>query len=417
MPRSSQSPFGAYSRPMRLFFILLIFSATAWAQDPVELLRRHYPAATLGPLNQQAFCWEDSTGATGAYRGEATQRLASVTKLFTTLLALEAYGLEKTWTTTVYRLGTRVHIAGGMDPWFEEEKIFALIQALKDQGVTLITELTFDGAFVFTDTAQSQHTPATFPLVQAALGRYFTANGTFGATAKQRYAAVLAFQKEEGISLPLPTSGIATAKIAPGHTNPLLDVAGVTVQHHTSRPIATILKAMNIMSKNMVANLLWEQARGVKDPATTFTGSYKLHNGSGLPMINGQTRLDNTATCQTILTMLKTLEDKIISLGLEINDVVGVGTDFGSYRDRFLNDLNLKVSIAAKTGTLKHTSALAGWIESEKPVRFVILNHTTATPQARAWQDRFLSTWQNGTSRPRGYIRTSVYPVDGAFFD
>lgn len=402
---------------MRLLFILLIFSATAWAQDSVELLRRHYPAATLGPLNQQAFCWQDSTGASGAYRGEATQRLASVTKLFTTLLALEAYGPEKTWTTTVYRLGTRVHIAGGMDPWFEEEKIFALIQALKDQGVTRITELTFDGAFVFTDTAQSQHTPATFPLVQAALGRYFTASGALTAVANQRRAAVLAFQKEEGIDFTLPTSGIATTKIAPGHTNPLLNAPGVTVQRHTSRTLVTILKAMNIMSKNMVANMLWEQARRVKDPATTIAGSYKFHNGSGLPVISGETRLDNTATCQTILTMLKTLETKIQALGLEINDVVGVGTDFGSYRDRFLNDLNLKESIAAKTGTLKHTSALAGWIESDKPVRFVILNHTTASTQARAWQDRFLSAWQNGTSRPRGYIRSSVYPLDGAFFD
>lgn len=402
---------------MRLFFLLLILSTTAWAQDPVALFRRHYPAATLGPITDQAFCWDDNTGMTGAYRGDATQRLASVTKLFTTQLALEAYSPEKTWTTTIYRLGTRVHIAGGMDPWFEEEKIFALIQALKNEGVTRITELTFDGAFVFTDTAQSQHTPATFPLVQAALGRYFTASGAFTAVANQRRAAVAAFQKEEGINIPLPTSGIATVKIAPAHTNPLLNVAGVTIHRHTSRSLVTILKAMNIMSKNMVANMLWEQARRVKDPATTFTGSFKFHNGSGLPVINGETRLDNTASCQTILAMLRALETKIDKLGLEINDVVGVGTDFGSYRDRFLNDLNLKESIAAKTGTLKHTSALAGWIESDKPVRFVILNHTTASTQARAWQDRFLSTWQNGTSRPRGYIRSSVYPVDEAFFD
>jgi D-alanyl-D-alanine carboxypeptidase/D-alanyl-D-alanine-endopeptidase (penicillin-binding protein 4) len=407
---------------MRLLFIFLIFSATAWAQDPVALFRAHYPMQKLGPISEQAFCWQDSTGASGAYRGDSPQRLASVTKLFTTLLALEAFGADKTWTTTVYTLGTRVHIAGGMDPWFEEEKIFALIGALKEQGITGITELTFDGAFVFTDTAQTQHTPATFPLVQAALARYFTPSGALTATAKLRRDAVLAFQKEEGISVALPGTGIATVKIAPAHSNPLLNVAGVKIQTHTSRPISTILKAMNIMSKNMVANLLWEQARRVKDPTTTFAAlgiaakDYKFYTGSGLPVL-APSRVDNTATCNAILTMLNKLEEKILALNLEINDIVGVGTDFGSYRDRFLNDLNLKESIAAKTGTLKHSSAIAGWIESAQPTRFVLLNHTTATTEARAWQDRFLSRWQTNVARPRGYIRTSAYPVDAAFFN
>jgi D-alanyl-D-alanine carboxypeptidase/D-alanyl-D-alanine-endopeptidase (penicillin-binding protein 4) len=407
---------------MRLLLLLLLVSANVWSQDPIALFRSHYPAQVLGPLVEQAFCWNDATGASGAYRGDSPQRLASVTKLFTTLLALEAFGTEKTWTTTVYTLGSRVHIAGGMDPWFEEEKIFALIGALKEQGITRITELTFDGAFVFTDTAQTQHTPATFALVQAALSRYFTASGALTATAKLRRDAILAFQKEEGISIALPATGIATVKIAPVQANPLLNLAGVKVQTHTSRPLPTILKAMNIMSKNMVANLLWEQARRVKDPATTFAAlgiaakDYKFHSGSGLPVLT-PSRVDNTATCNAILTMLKKLEEKILASNLEINDVVGVGTDFGSYRDRFLNDLNLKEAIAAKTGTLKHSSALAGWIESPNPTRFVILNHTTASSEARAWQDRFLSRWQSSVARPRGYVRTSVYPVDSAFFN
>jgi D-alanyl-D-alanine carboxypeptidase/D-alanyl-D-alanine-endopeptidase (penicillin-binding protein 4) len=407
---------------MKWFLLSFIFSLNVWAQDPVALFRSHFPAQQLGPLNQQAFCWESANGA-GNYRGTSPQRLASVTKLFTTALALESFGPEKTWTTTVYRLGTKVHIAGGMDPWFEEEKIFSLIQALKDLGVTQISELTFDGAFVFTDTSQSQHTPATFTLTQAALARYFSASGNFAAYATGRRAAAAAFQNEEGVSAPLPTKGIATAKITPAHSNPLANLPGVTVHRHTSKPLVTILKAMNIMSKNMVAHMLWENSRRMKNPADVFSkmgiapSEYNFISGSGLPLINGQNRTDNVATCAAVLKLLTALESQLNKLGLEINQVVGVGTDFGSYRDRFLNDLALKEAVAAKTGTLRHSSALAGWIEAEVPVRFAILNHTTATTNARSWQDRFLSRWMNGQSRPRGYIRESVYPVDTNFFN
>src|SRR5690606_29618815 len=145
---------------------------------------------------------------------------------------------------------------------------------------------------------------------------------------------------------------------------------------------------------------------------------FAFYSGSGLPVISGQNRSDNLATCHAVMKMLNGLEKKIAALNLSIEELVGVGTDLGSYKDRFLNDLTLKEAVAAKTGTLKHSSALAGWIAGEPAsVRFVILNHTTNTVPSRNWQDRFLSLWMKNITASRGYVRESIYPLDGAFFN
>ena len=400
----------------------LLFASIAWA-GPVELFKQQFATRTLGPLAEQAFCWENAAGEKGDYRGDKPQRLASVTKLFTTLLTLESLSADKTWTTTVWINGTRIHIAGSVDPWFEEEKILSLIQALKEKGITKISELTFDGAFVFTDTAQTRHTPASFALTKDALARYFTPTGALGAYAKERIKAAQEFQKEEGLALTLPSSGIATVKIAPVDKNPLMNLPGSTIHTHTSRPLHAILKAMNVMSKNMVANLLFEQSKRIKVPATVFTQygiaatEYVFHSGSGLPVFQGETRLDNTATCRSILTLLRGLEKRAQALNLDLESIIGVGTDLGSYKERFLNDQSLKEAIMAKTGTLKNSSSLAGWVSAASPTRFVILNHTANTMAARDWQDAFLAKWFNGGAQSRGYIRENIYPLEGAFFN
>ncbi|MBY0516540.1 MAG: D-alanyl-D-alanine carboxypeptidase [Bacteriovoracaceae bacterium] len=402
-----------------LFTLLLSFKA--WS-GPVELFKSQFPSS-LGPITNQAFCWENNQGEAGGYRNEAKQRLASLTKLFTTLSSLESLGPEKTWTTTVWINNDRVHIAGDFDPWFEEEKIFSLIENLKALGLTKIKELTFDSRFVFTDMPQGQHTPVSSTLVSNALIHYFNPTGKFGAIAKERLLSVKKFQEEEGINYSLPAAGIPTSNVKFVNVNPLMNLAGSSLHTHQSKPLVTILKAMNMMSKNMVANVLWEESKKVTDPLKVFAKygilptEITLNNGSGLPVISGQTRLDNLASCQSILKLLRALEIKASNLKLNIDEFVAVGTDLGSLKERFLNDLPLKESIAAKTGTLKNSSTLAGWIESAKPLRFVILNHVTETLKARDWQDQFLSKWISQTARPRNYSSEMIYPVDSNFFN
>lgn len=407
---------------MKWLLGLILSTANAWA-DPVALFKQNFPARSLGPLAEQAFCYEDDNGVKGDYRGQHLQRLASVTKLFTTLIALENISIDKTWTTEFWLKGDRLHIKGGLDPWFEEEKIFGLIADLQKLGVKKISQLSFDSQFVFTDTALSRHTLPSSAMTLEALKRYFNASGKLSPVALQRLKAVKDFQKEEHLSIPLPTSGIVTPLLTHSAQNPLQGQVGVKVLKHQSKPLPVILKAMNAMSKNMVSHLLFEQAgkvRALKDVLLKYKiqpAEYKFHNGSGLPVIQGESRVDNLATCFAILKLLSALEKRALELQVPLDELIAVGSDLGSFKDRFLTDLPLKDAVMAKTGTLKHSSSLAGWIEAPTPVKFAILNHTSATMPARNWQDSFLSRWMNGQALSRGYVRVNIYPVEGPFFN
>ncbi len=407
---------------MKWLLGLILATANAWA-DPVALFKQNFPARTLGPLTEQAFCYEDENGLKGDYRGQQMQRLASVTKLFTTLMALENISIDKSWTTEFWLKGDRLHIKGSLDPWFEEEKIFGLIADLQKLGIKKLSQVSFDSQFVFTDTALSRHTLPSSTMTLEALKRYFNPSGKLTSVAIQRLKAVKEFQQEESLSLPLPTTGMITTQIVFSSQNPLQGQTGVRVFKHQSVKLPVILKAMNAMSKNMVSHLIFDQAnkvRSLKDVLLKYKiqpTEYKFYNGSGLPVIQGESRVDNLSSCFAILKLLKALEKRASELSISLDEVVAVGSDLGSFKERFLLDLPLKDSVMAKTGTLKHSSSLAGWIEAAVPVKFAILNHTSATLTARSWQDGFLSKWMNGQALSRGYVRLNIYPLEGPFFN
>lgn len=412
---------------MKFTLLLVAFLSVgkSWAQSSSDIFARNHPAA-VGALSQQAFCSQTPDGTISAHRGQALQRIASVTKLFSTLVALDAFSAEQKWTTRFTLAGTRLHISGSGDPWFEEEKVFALIDSLQKMGVTRLDEVTFDQFVHFNDLGQGSYTPLTITEIQAAFRRYFTSSGAFGEQARSYRSMAQNFMNEQGASFPLPTRGIPTVSVRHSSTNPLLNTPGARVFSHTSRPLKDILKAMNIYSKNKVAQNVWVTASLVKPNLETLrkygiaANEINIYNGSGLAVVSGANRRDNTSTCLAILKVLTGLEEVARIRGIDLEEVIGVGTDVGSYKDRFLNDLGVKQSVMAKTGTLRNTSSLAGWIEGDITYRFAILHHTENASGARAAQDQFLSLWMrsdNGPALPRVYRHIPMYALDRDFLD
>jgi D-alanyl-D-alanine carboxypeptidase/D-alanyl-D-alanine-endopeptidase (penicillin-binding protein 4) len=412
---------------MKFCFLLTAFlgAGNVWAQMASDVFVRNHPAA-VGGISDQAFCSQGPDGEVSAHRPRAHQRIASVTKLLSTLVALDALSPEQRWTTRFTLAGTRLHIAGSGDPWFEEEKVFALIDALQKMGVTRLDEVTFDQFVLFDDEGQQSHQPITIAGVQAAFRRYFTATGAFGEQTRTFRTMAANFMREQGADFPLPTRGIPTGTVRYSASNPLISAGGARTFTHTSRPLKDILKAMNIYSKNKVAQNVWVTASLVRPNLETLrkygvtADEVRLHNGSGLPVLTSNGRLDNTATCLAVLKVLAGLEEVARWRGIELEEVVGVGTDVGSYKDRFLNDLTVKESVIAKTGSLRNTSSLAGWIEGDVPYRFAILHHTSNATAARTAQDRFLSLWmrgENGPARARPYRPLPMYALERDFLD
>ncbi len=414
---------------MKTLLALLFVCAHALAQDPAALFRRHFPAGSIGALSDQAFCAEDDRGSTWSYRPQAIQRIASVSKLFTTLAALDAWPADQRWGTRFTLAGTRLHISGSGDPWFEEEKVLGLIDALQKLGVTRLDEVTYDQWFLFTDAQPMSHATLTIAEVGAALSRYFTPSGGFGPGPRGALALARSTMAEHGVTHPLPVRGIPTVRVRHSATNPLANVPGAQILRHESRPLKDILKAMNVYSKNKVAQNVWAGATRNRAHAEVFTRhgipatEVVMRNGSGLAIMAGTAgRLENTATCRAVLRMLAALELIVRERGLTLEEVVGVGTDPGSYKERFLNDGAVKAAVIAKTGTLRNTSSLAGWIEGAAPFRFAILNQPTVAggaANARVFQDRLLSLWMReaGPALARAYTPLSVYPLEGDFLN
>lgn len=100
-----------------------------------------------------------------------------------------------------------------------------------------------------------------------------------------------------------------------------------------------------------------------------------------------------------------------------LSDIVAVngGEDLGSFRDRFKDYPETHEAVISKTGTLMHSSTLAGVLLINGKVPFAILNHTTSTSNAKKFQDSFVSRffYHLGEATPMDYSKISIFPWDG----
>src|SRR5690606_33070150 len=128
---------------------------------------------------------------------------------------------------------------------------------------------------------------------------------------------------------------------------------------HRSRPLRSILKAMNVMSKNHVSQNLFRELNRI-EPFATFmarqgfpTTAWRIRNGSGLPVM-GESRLDNQATCEAVIQVISKLGPSLARHSLKVSDILAVnGGDLGTMRERFEEQPETHHAVFSKTGSLK----------------------------------------------------------------
>ena len=400
---------------MRVFVLaFFLFINQACSADFEGTLRDH----KVAPLKEQAYCFQSGETITG-FQVDRPQRIASLTKIFTTLYASETQDLHRTFKTTLTIEGKRLHIAGSNDPYFEEENMLLLMQALNERGYKSFDEVTFDKDFFFYDLPLSTFLKITPAETRSRLAFFLNLrNQSF---LQNLWSDVLKFAEEEGVTLTnLTPPRISAKKVTLVGKNPL---KGTTLVH-TSKPLHSILKSMNVMSKNHVAQNIYLESEKIIGAKAFLTAQnlnqMEIRNGSGLPMESGGDRFDNTASCRSILQLLSLLEQSLKKHNLRLLDVMAIngGQDLGSFRNRFKKQPETHQAVISKTGTIKNASSLAGYLSSDELHPFAILNHTSLVLYAREFQDEFVAQLFGdlGAAKPLEYTKLSTFPWSGEDF-
>lgn len=317
------------------------------------------------------------------HRGTIPQSAASLTKIATSLAALETYGSDYQFQTRVKHTGVieggvlrgNLIIEGGGDPFFVWEEAIALSNRLNELGIATVRgDLIITGDF-FMNYQQNLQTSAQL-LAQGLNSQLWSKQ------AENQYKT-----------------------LPPGTPRPQVELSGkVQVQakadfpeatllvQHQSLPLTQILQQMNIYSNNKLADLIVAGVGGVEKVETLVTEAtgvspeeVQLINGSGLGVAN---RLSPRAVTQ----MLRVIEEKLKAQGGSLGEILPVtGIEVGTVRDRAIAP-----GIPVKTGSLSNVSALAGVMDTQRHGRiyFAMINRNGNLDTFRQQQDQLLQNLQ-----------------------
>lgn len=404
-----------------IVFVLFSFGAQAESQQLTSDFQSLLKARKISPAGEQTYCYLKD-GVVLGKDPKRLQRIASITKVFTTYFASELLDLHQRYETRIFISGDHLHIQGGRDPYWEEEKFLLLLQSLNQLGYRSFSKVTFDSNFLFTDLAFGSHADITASHTRDRLRFLLGSKGQ--AQLRTLWQGIRNFAAEEGINLDAQAPQFIATKIEVSDVSPLMKENG-KIFIHRSLPLHRIIKSMNVMSKNHVAQNIFREAsekmsfQEFMNTRGFSSSDFRIYNGSGLAVVNPK-RVDNQATCELVVLMSRSLEAGLDKHGLTLTDLMAVsgGKDLGSLRNRFTAHPFTQEAVLAKTGTLRHTSSLSGYLLTTDVIPFAILNHTTATAEARRFQDDFVARMFHHIEEPIpvSYEKISIFPWDGEPF-
>jgi D-alanyl-D-alanine carboxypeptidase/D-alanyl-D-alanine-endopeptidase (penicillin-binding protein 4) len=320
----------------------------------------------------QSYCYNDDSGNQEGVNLDMRIRLASVSKLLTSLWAVDTLSAEFHYDMKLFIKDKNLHIQGSYDPFLGNEKMFYLLSQLNELGYEQFDTITFDKNVLVNPDAQyeSDEYPTMNAVTNARfLKMYFNTN-TWSADAKSEYANYFTMAKKGKFRKEV---NFTVSNVKYVDVNPYLNDSTAKVLTLTSPPLYKYLKEMNIRSNNYVAETVFRQLGGVAKFQAFLSENFNLNNdvvrfytGSGLPSTVGGVRNDNYATCSVMLKLIEALKKTLEKQNKTLEDLMAVpGSDGGTFRNRLFPS-EYKNSFVAKTGTLMHTSTLAGAMNTQK---------------------------------------------------
>ncbi|MBE9029460.1 D-alanyl-D-alanine carboxypeptidase [filamentous cyanobacterium LEGE 11480] len=324
------------------------------------------------------------------HQGQTPLSAASLTKIATSLAALETWGPQHQFATDVLTNGTIQNgvvqgdliIQGSGDPMFVWEEAIALGNALNRLGIKQVTgNLVITGNFVMNfewDPIKSGN------LLKQALN-----SATWQAQIQVQHGKMTA-------GTPKPKVAIA------GNVVRAQPTQGQLLVKRKSLPLWNLVKRLNVYSNNFMSEALSRLMGGppvVIKTAAAAAGvapdQIRLINGSGL----GE---ENRISAQAASAMFAAIQRYASLHQLNIADLFPIsGTDVGTIEDR-----EIPRNAVVKTGSLSVVSALAGVVPTNQRgvISFAIINRGSNLEGLRASQDTLLrklqQAWGAPTKRP-----------------
>ncbi len=343
---------------------------------------------------------------------------ASSIKLATALVALQSFGPEHRFLTSVWAAGpidrTNGTLAGdlvvtGRDPSFHYEHAVMLAKELNELGIRTVNgNLIVAPGFTMNFAWSARHSGEEF------LDTFDAARRSASATRAWIDERTLVADNESLRSVPsVVITGEVQIGSAPPGASPLFT--------HKSSKLVDVLKVLLCYSNNFMAERIGESLGGPQTVRATLVAKLKLNPEEVL--ISSTSGLGiNRVTPRAMMKILRALRDELQKNKLSLSDILPVaGIDPGTLEERYTDPAE-RGSVIAKTGTLVRTdggaSSLVGQMKTKsgRVVLFVILNQRGNVVHFRANQDGIVAAIQSALGGPAPFdyrpIRLSMRLAD-----
>lgn len=397
-------------RLLMLVSLSILLSANVNSSEKTDADWNKFITETKLPSADQAYCFTDELGKIQGENIDLKVRLASVSKLVTSLWAMDILGPSYKYKTKLFIKNGNLHIAGSFDPFMGNEKMFFLLSQLNDLGYNKFETITFDNNLLVFPNAEGyneNYPQITHDIIAKNLAMYFNTS-SWTPNMKAEYSRIANLAKAGRMRKEV-TFEMREAKYV--EKNPYEGDQFARLLTLSSPPLYKYLKEVNVESNNFVAHTIFLGLGGEEKFAEYLSERYGLTadtihfwTGSGLPSVINQERRDNYATCSSMLSLIRDLKNSSERQGRELEDIVAVpGSDAGTFRNRIFPS-DYKNAFVAKSGTLMHTSTLAGSMSTKHGFNFYgIFNQSTDIKGSKIVQNAMVKSIMTEMGGPKAF--------------
>lgn len=331
-----------------------------------------------------SYC-ESSLDGTQYYSGYRDHKLypsASVSKVFLSAFALSRLGTDykfiHDWRLRKNADGSiDAYLNSNYDPVFNIEKVLYTMSHLKRYGVTKIRNLYIaKSTRVYLSVLNNPHieldsVPVSLDQSIDNLKLIFN-SANWGHQTEQARKNVIEYFELQGKNIDLPMSFSVSNVILDSNGQAQIAFANASPLRIQSTSLFRYLKEINLNSNNYMSDALFALLGGEagfrqfqNDKLGLGLESLLMKTGSGLPVnINGE-RVDNKATCFSILKVMHFIKLIADQASLDLGYILlTAGLDNGTYE----TDLVINKSVVLKTGRLYDvpTLNLGGIVSTQK---------------------------------------------------